>query len=575
MLVLVGSPLFFFEMVLGQYSGISCTKLFSRLSPGLRGLGYGMLSIPVVVGFQYVMVMAYGFYFMFSGFQSTLPWTYCDSDYNTVYCYSLKQAGDDCNLTVQTLFNGTCEDSVEFCDRFEMGFEPAQPQTCENTTGIYVPQQELHPRRSPSEEFWYYNVLKIDVGPDGILNTDVNSWTKWGSVRWEIVGCLALSWTVICLSLIKGTASYGKVVYVTTTFPYVVLTILMAYVATLDGFVYGMEFYFIPEDWSKLADINVWNAAASQIFFSLGLGVGTQLAVSSYNRFDSNSHRDAILIAICNSLTSLYAGAVVFGALGYVATQKGVGIEGVIDSGPGLAFIVFPEAVSTMVVSPLFSFLFFLMLLLLAVSTVCALVESLIAAVTDEVTFLRNHRVKVVVSACFIGFLGGLSMCFESGYLMFSLIDARVSNAMLVLALIELVVVSWFYGSDKLLKHVAEMGMKLPTVLQWHWYLTWTFFTPAILFVVIGLAWAGFEGDSTLGYTFPGWASAMGWGIELMPVAIIAAVVIYTTVKRFRAGKEIAFLRVGPQMVPNSQWGPRPDRPNAVKAKDNAGYVEE
>ncbi len=43
---------------------------------------------------------------------------------------------------------------------------------------------------------------------------------------------------------------------------YVVLTISLGYVATLPGFKEGIEFYMVPDDWSKLFDINVWNDAA-------------------------------------------------------------------------------------------------------------------------------------------------------------------------------------------------------------------------------------------------------------------------------------------------------------------------
>lgn len=107
------------------------------------------------------------------------------------------------------------------------------------------------------------------------------------------MGCLALCWVLICASLIKGIASYGKVVYFTALFPYVVLTILLGYVATLDGFLDGMGFYFVPkeEDWAKLYDIKVWNTAAGQIFYSLSVAVGSQLILASYNDFRSNAHR--------------------------------------------------------------------------------------------------------------------------------------------------------------------------------------------------------------------------------------------------------------------------------------------
>ena len=86
-------------------------------------------------------------------------------------------------------------------------------------------------------------------------------------------------------------ASYGKIVYFTTLFPYVILTILLGYVATLEGFGEGMQFYFVPEDWSKIYDPAVWNDAAGQIFYSLGVAVGSQLLLSSYNGFKTNAHR--------------------------------------------------------------------------------------------------------------------------------------------------------------------------------------------------------------------------------------------------------------------------------------------
>ena len=44
-LFLCGLPLLFMEMALGQYAGLSSTKIFAQISPGLKGMGYGMVSI--------------------------------------------------------------------------------------------------------------------------------------------------------------------------------------------------------------------------------------------------------------------------------------------------------------------------------------------------------------------------------------------------------------------------------------------------------------------------------------------------------------------------------------------------
>ena len=59
-----------------------------------------------------------------------------------------------------------------------------------------------------------------------MLGVTGTSWEDMGSMRWEMVGCLALAWVIICLCMIKGVKSSGKVVYVTAIFPYIVLAIL-------------------------------------------------------------------------------------------------------------------------------------------------------------------------------------------------------------------------------------------------------------------------------------------------------------------------------------------------------------
>ncbi len=59
--------------------------------------------------------------------------------------------------------------------------------------------------------------------------------------------------------------------------------------------------------------------ATSQILFSLSVGFGSQLVLASYNSVNNNCHRDSLLVGIFNSLTSVFAGIVVFAVLGYLA----------------------------------------------------------------------------------------------------------------------------------------------------------------------------------------------------------------------------------------------------------------
>ncbi len=134
---------------------------------------------------------------------------------------------------------------------------------------------------STSEDYWNNRVLRINQSK-GIGDP--------GAVLWDQALCLLLAWIIVFLCLAKGVKGTGKVVYFTATFPYVILIILLVRGCTLDGAINGIRFYVTPE-WARLKDPNVWSAAATQIFFSLGVSFGGLLTFASYNKFNNNIFR--------------------------------------------------------------------------------------------------------------------------------------------------------------------------------------------------------------------------------------------------------------------------------------------
>ena len=73
---------------------------------------------------------------------------------------------------------------------------------------------------------------------------------------------------------------------------------------------------------SRLADPNVWRDAATQIFFSLGLGFGGVIAYSSYNDVHNNCKKDALTVSLINCATSVFASLVIFCVLGFKAHHR-------------------------------------------------------------------------------------------------------------------------------------------------------------------------------------------------------------------------------------------------------------
>lgn len=142
-----------------------------------------------------------------------------------------------------------------------------------------------------------------------------------GSIKPTLALCVFAVFVLVYFSLWKGIKSSGKAVWVTAIMPYIVLIILLFRGITLPGSAEGIEYYLTPQ-WDKLRNTKVWLDAASQIFFSLGPGFGTLLALSSYNKFNNNCYKDALITSSINCLTSFLAGFVIFSVLGWVLTAR-------------------------------------------------------------------------------------------------------------------------------------------------------------------------------------------------------------------------------------------------------------
>ena len=60
------------------------------------------------------------------------------------------------------------------------------------------------------------------------------------------------------------------------------------------------------------------------------------------------------------------------------------------------------------------------------------------------------------------------------------LLDACTGGGWLVLfvAILEVVMVSWIYGVDKIFEHIEEMEIKIPTFMKCYWRVCWKYLTP-------------------------------------------------------------------------------------------------
>ncbi|KAG1697898.1 Sodium- and chloride-dependent GABA transporter 2 [Nymphon striatum] len=366
MLVFVGIPLYFLELALGQFCGKGAIETWSQSVPIFRGLGYATVINTAITAMYYMVLIAWTIFYIGASFQSVLPWSRCQLGYShwaddsksiipmakaihTEYGMSAR-----CLRDIKTeLVKCYSKADEEYC--INEGYTSYGQGQCLNSTNVNV--STVLGLSGPSEQ--YYKNVMLQLSPN--MN-------QLGPLNWHLALCLLLGWIITYVCVIRGPKSIGKVAYFTSVFPYVALTVLLVRGATLPGAKEGINFYVVP-DFTQLLKPQVWYDAAAQILYSLGCATGCIITFSSYNPFNNNCQRDAILISVANCLTSAYAGFAIFSILGFMANELGVPVGKVAAEGVGLAFIAYPEAVSRMSISQLWSVMFFFMILVLGIGT--------------------------------------------------------------------------------------------------------------------------------------------------------------------------------------------------------------
>ncbi|XP_074696550.1 sodium- and chloride-dependent transporter XTRP3 isoform X2 [Strix aluco] len=383
--------------------------------------------------------------------------------------------------------------------------EPLPWATCplnSNRTGY----EEECEKTSTTQYFWYRQTLNISPSLEAS-----------GSVQWEQALCLTLAWLVVYLCILRGTESTGKVVYVTASLPYCVLIIYLIRGLTLHGAVNGLVYMFTPK-LEQLSNPKTWISAATQIFFSLGLGFGSLIAFASYNEPSNNCERHAIIVSLINSTTSIFASIVTFSIYGFKATfnyesciskvilllmnafdleegsltadnlsemkdylmathpqeyaqlspqLKNCSLEAELDTavqGTGLAFIIYSEAIKNMEVPQLYSVLYFVMLLMLGIGSMLGNTAAILTPLTDSRVIAARFPKEVISGVvCLINCVIGLIFTMEAGNYWFDIFnDYAATLSLLLIVLVETIAVCYIYGIRRFEKDLHTMIGRKP-----------------------------------------------------------------------------------------------------------------
>ncbi len=205
---------------------------------------------------------------------------------------------------------------------------------------------------------------------------------------------------------------------------FLLLIVLAIRAITLDGASAGLDFLFKP----NLANVKstVFLDAMGQAFFSLSLGMGCMITYASYFDKTSNLPKTAVQVSVLDSLVAILAGTVIFPSAFALTSNPDTIVDELVAGGPGLLFITLPELFNQLPAPMVWSAMFFLLLLLAALTSTISLMEVVTVYLHEEYKIPRiKSAFLTALGVMALGVISSLSPQF------FNLLDVASAKFML------------------------------------------------------------------------------------------------------------------------------------------------
>lgn len=250
-------------------------------------------------------------------------------------------------------------------------------------------------------------------------------------------GFLLATVLIVMVGIKDGIEKFSKIMMPMLFFMVIAIAI---YSVTLPGAKAGLDYLFNP-DFSKI-DAKACAAALGQAFFSLSLGFGTIMTYASYVDKKENALFQSTATAASDLTFALIAGIAIMPAVFAFGINP--------QSGPGLVFETLPYVFGQMPAGGFVAILFFLALLVAALTSSISMLEVAVAFLVEEKGMSRLAACMLLFVVCLvIGALcslsfGPLSDFKIAGRTIFDFFDHLSSNILMTLgSLLTVLFVGW------------------------------------------------------------------------------------------------------------------------------------
>ena len=260
--------------------------------------------------------------------------------------------------------------------------------------------------------------------------------SAWGPLLVH-TGFLLVTTLIVMVGIKDGIEKFSKVMMPMLFFIVIGIAI---YSMTLPGAKAGLDYLFNP-DFSKINGKAI-AAALGQAFFSLSLGFGTIMTYASYVDKKENPLFQSVATASSDLMFALVAGMAIMPAVFAFGISP--------QTGPGLVFETLPYVFGQMPAGGFIAILFFLALLVAAVTSSISMLEVAVAYLVEEKKISRIWACVILFAICWIVgavcslSFGPLSHIKIDGGNIFDFFDNLSSNILMTLgSLLTVLFVGW------------------------------------------------------------------------------------------------------------------------------------
>lgn len=292
---------------------------------------------------------------------------------------------------------------------------------------------------------WTAEYMIHSVFSDQVQNTDPQNHVAafenfitnpWKPVLYAVLFGLTTHW-IVARGVQEGIERASKVMM---PLLFLALVLLSINSILMPGGMEGLKFFLNP-DFSKVT-AETFLMAVGQAFFSLSIGLGTMITYASYFKPGTSVRGTAFQVTMLDTTVAVMAGLVIFPAVFSAGLEPG--------SGPSLVFITLPSIFCNLPMSAFWSTIFFLLLVLAAITSTISMHESATAYLQEEWNMSRRSAawsvtlftgVLAVVASLSLGIWKAHTLF---GLTFFDLLDYLTANIMLPLgALLTCIFVGW------------------------------------------------------------------------------------------------------------------------------------